>query len=807
MGVVSHRRPLLTAISFLSAVVLAWAADSALASPPIVPGSNQVDFESQIRPLLADNCYKCHGPNRQEAGLRLDSHEGLLAGGDSGSVLGDGRGPGLLVEAIQRIDLEMPPDNPLRSEEVQLLARWVSQGAPWPESTASVRQHREFTEADRQFWSLRPIAKPQVPDADTGGWARGPIDQFVWRQLQAEEKKPAEQADRYAILRRLCFDLWGLPPTREQIERFVNDKSDDAYEKLVDRLLASPRYGERWAQHWLDLVRYADSDGFKRDDPRRHAWRYRDYVIRALNEDRPYDQFVTEQLAGDEIAPDDPDVIVATGYYHCGIYESNQADIWTQRLDLLNEITDVTGDVFLGMSMSCARCHDHKFDPVLQKDYYRLQAYLSPLVMQSAIEIPTPEQQTQQVAWEAATSEVRVRMNKMSQPHMQGMRKSRMQRLDRRLVEIASTDPKDLSPKNLQIAALVERQVGHEGFNIPAQMKGEEKERWRELEKELAAYDASRPKSITVANVAMDVGDRAPRTLIPGDTSEEDILPGPLSILDPQPAKIVPPESLSNSTGRRTALARWLTSEENPLTARVIANRIWQHHFGEGLVATPSNFGTTGEQARDAELLDHLATQLVEDDWSMKSLHRQIVLSSTYRQVNDGSNDTLWRFLPRRLDGEQLRDALLSLGGQLELSIGGPPVKHTSQRRSVYIERRRNSPSQLFLLFDVPERIESVARREMTTTPLQALMVMNSSYWRELNEAVAQRVAKTAGDDNRQLLEELSLLIRNRPLSERELPLYEEVFAKLLQESGDRQQTISDVTWAFVNSAEFIFVR
>lgn len=800
--------PLLFLLLITGAAHLAVAAETTPANASTLSAEAAAEFERDIRPLLAERCHKCHGPNRQEAGLRLDTHEGLLAGGDSGPSLAvQDSGLSLLVEAVRRESLEMPPDDPLPAEEVELLARWVKAGAPWPKVEAPLRNQRTFSDEDRNFWSLRPVSKPEVPTNDGHGWARGAIDRFVWRQLAASDQRPAEEADRYALLRRLCFDLWGMPPTPEQIEQFVNDSSPDAYEKLVDRLLESPRYGERWAQHWLDLVRYADSDGFKRDDPRPHAWRYRDYVIRAFNKDRPYDQFVTEQLAGDEIAPDDPDVLVATGYFHCGIYESNQANIWLQRTELLNDITDVTGDVFLGMSMSCARCHDHKFDPVLQEDYYRLQAFFSPLVMRGAVSIPTPEQQAQQVAWEAETTEVRTRMNKMAQPHMKGIRKSRMQRLDRRLNEIADADPSTLSQFDKQIAALVERQLTHESINIPAQMKGKEKTRWQTLEGELAQFDSSKPKNVAVAHTAADVGASAPPTIIPGDTSERDILPGPLTILDAAPAEIESPAGASESTGRRTALARWLTRRDNPLTARVMANRIWQHHFGEGLVATPSNFGVTGAKPHDAELLDHLATQLVDDGWSLKSLHRRIVTSATYRQKNDGSNDTVWRFAPRRLEGEQFRDALYALSDRLDDTAGGPPANTDSPRRSIYLKKVRNSPPLVFSVFDVPERIDSVARRDTTTTPIQALLVLNDPEQQERIDAIVDRIADRGSANDEQLVSEMFLRILNRPSTSRETKMGETLFADVAAEGRKRKEAIADLTWALLNSHEFLFVR
>jgi len=767
-----------------------------------------IDFETDIRPLLVNKCQKCHGPNKQEGGLRLDSHAAVLSGGDSGPLLAlQDSGHSLLMEAVRRESLEMPPDEPLPAKDVARLARWVAAGAPWPKVDAPLRNHRTFTEEERQFWSLRPISKPTVPAADTQGWARGVIDQFAWRQLAQQNKQPAPEANRYELLRRLCFDLWGMPPSRKQIDTFIADQRDDAYERLVDRLLASPRYGERSAQHWLDLVRYADSDGFKRDDPRPHAWRYRDYVIGAFNKDLPYDKFVAEQLAGDEIAPDNADVVVATGYLYCGIYESNQANIWTQRIDLLNDITDVTGDVFLGLSMSCARCHDHKFDPILQEDYYRLQAFFTPLVLKGATTLHTPEQEAQRARWKESTADVRSRLDKIVVPHMNAMRKSRMDRLDRKLQNLAARDASTHSPFEKTVAALIDRQINHKSYDLLAQMNDEERGTIRKLEKELAKYDDERPKNVVAAHIAADVGAEAPPTHIPGHANPRDILPGPLSILDTRPFVIETPAAAPTSTGRRSALARWLTSSDNPLTARVMVNRVWQHHFGEGLVSTPSNFGITGESPRDAKLLDYLATRFVEEGWSLKKLHREIVLSATYRQQNDGSNNTPWRFQPRRLEGEQLRDALVTLADQLDVTVGGPAQDDDSNRRSIYLKKLRNSPLTMFAVYDVPERIDSVAKRDVTTTPVQALLAMNDPEQQRRVQAIVERVHQRADGDNVKLINEMFLSIFNRPPTPEDQQACQALLKEAAGEGQARTEAIADIAWAMLNSHEFLFVR
>ena len=353
-------------------------------------------FEQHIRPLLVERCIKCHGPGKQQGSLRLDSRTGMLSGGDSGAAITPGNAAeSLLLQAVKYESLEMPPDGRLPEEQVNLIEAWIARGAAWPadaivsDVTAQdrsisagppVRASAEYTEADRTWWAFQPLEKPVVPES-SDPWIRTPIDAFVLKGLQAAQLAPAPEADRATLIRRATFDLWGLPPTPADVDAFVNDENPDAYEKLIDTLLASPRYGERWARHWLDLVRYADSNGHKSDEYRPDAWRYRDWVIESLNQDLPYDKFVTAQLAGDEVAPDDPNVVVATGFLRHMPYESNQINVPGQWADLLNDITDVTADVFLGLGYSCARCHDHKYDPILQRDYYRLQAFFTPLLM------------------------------------------------------------------------------------------------------------------------------------------------------------------------------------------------------------------------------------------------------------------------------------------------------------------------------------------------------------------------------------------------------------------------------------------
>ncbi len=411
---------LTVAVTTLATSLVAHAADG----PVLSPARQQQFFESQVRPLLADNCFNCHAEKKQKGGLRLDSAASLLKGGKHGAVITPGK-PELskLITAVsyKDEDLQMPPDDQLSAAQVAVLTQWVRMGAPWPATAgplaASIgpRKHRVITDADRKFWSFQPVKDPTVPvfdgAADLDRWCRDPIDRFVAAKLRNEGLTPAPEADRVTLIRRATFDLHGLPPTPAEVEAFVNDPDPDAYEQLIDQLLASPRYGERWGRHWLDLVRYAESDGFKQDAYRPNAWPYRDYVIKAFNDDKPYDRFVTEQLAGDETAPGDPDALVATGYLRHGVYEYNQRDVPKQWSQMLNDETDVTADVFLGVSMGCARCHDHKFDPILQTDYFRLQAFFAPMLPRDNLARASTEEQRQyesaKAHWDDETAAIR----------------------------------------------------------------------------------------------------------------------------------------------------------------------------------------------------------------------------------------------------------------------------------------------------------------------------------------------------------------------------------------------------------------
>ncbi len=744
------------------------------AAPNQVSPADAAFFEKKIQPLLSENCHKCHShtADKIKGGLVVDSLAGLLKGGDTSPAIVPGEpDKSLLIKAIRYTDedLQMPPKGKkLSVEQIADLEKWVKLGAPWPGADATkVVTKGKITDEDRKWWAFQPVREPKLPEVKDRGWAKGPIDQFIFQKLSAEGLKPSAAASRRTLIRRLYFDLWGLPPSPEEVDAFVANKSPDAYEKLVDHLLDSPRYGEHWARHWLDLVRYAESDGYRIDDYRPHAWRYRDYVIKAFNDDKPYDRFVREQLAGDELDPGNPEMLVANSYLRHGIYEYNNRDVKGQWVTILNDITDVTSDVFLGLGLQCARCHDHKFDPILQKDYYRLQAFFAPLmprqdlVLASAKERAEYEQKL--VQWEETTADLRKQIEKIEKPYLTKAAKDAIAKFPEDIQELINKPVAERAPYEHQIAELAYRQVNYEFDRINGKFKSPDKEKLVALRKELAKFDLFKPKPFPPAYTVTDVGSNAPPTFIPKGKNPPSIEPGYLTLLDEKPATIQPVSTAPNSTGRRSELARWLTQPDNPLSTRVIVNRLWQYHFGRGLVSTASDFGKLGEKPSHPELLDWLATRFVKDGWSFKKMHRLILTSATYRQsatepaadlarMKDPENRFLWRMNIRRLDAEQARDAILASSGELSLEMGGASVEAGKARRTIYTKVVRNSRDALLDVFDVPEGFSSTPQRNVTTTPTQALFMFNSQYLLQRAKAMADRLQSAKYKNDEQLV-------------------------------------------------------
>ena len=640
--------------------------------------------------------------------------------------------------------------------------------------------HKDFTPQQRRWWAFQKVVKPAVPVTKDRSWVRNDVDAFILAKLEEKGLKPAPAADKVTLIRRATLDLTGLLPTPEEVQAFVADNSPDAFAKVVDRLLASPRYGERWARHWLDLARYADSEGFKSDETRPNVWRYRDYVIDSFNQDKPYDRFVREQIAGDELYPHDAAALIATGFNRHFPDESNARNLMQRRQELLNDITDTVAATFLGMTYGCARCHDHKFDPILQKDYYRLQAFFANTRIEdeAALEFgPKRSQYEQQKAvWEQNTKPIRDEMEKLAQKPMTAMYKDAFEKFPPEIQDAVNTSPEKRTPIQWQMYYKAKPQLEHNVEDAARRLRGEARTRWNELSAELKKFDEIKPPQMPVAQAMIDNGKDAPKTHVLGvgvyDAYKEEVQPGFLSILDPTDAKISPPAAV-NSSGRRTALANWLADPQNPLSTRVMANRIWHYHFGQGIVGTPSDFGIMGERPANDPLLDYLTATFVENGWSIKKMHRLIMLSNTYQQSSrynadaakaDPQNRLVWRYNRHRLEGESIRDSILEVSGRLNLKMGGPGVfpplpsgvvtrggwkteadSSEGERRSVYVFVRRNTRYPMFEVFDMPDTHESCARRNTTITAPQALELLNNGLVLDWARSFAGRVLNDGG--------------------------------------------------------------
>ncbi|MFO0824394.1 MAG: DUF1549 domain-containing protein [Gemmataceae bacterium] len=752
------------------------------------PTKEQAEFfEKKVRPILAEKCYNCHSEaqKKNKGGLVVDSLAGLLQGGDSGATLVPGDpDKSKLIEAVRykNDDLKMPPKEKLSDGDIDTLVKWVKMGAPWPNAgkTTNRRVPGKITDEDRKWWAFQPVVAPALPTIQNPKLEiRNDIDRFVLAKLEQSKLTPAPEAERRVLIRRVTLDLTGLPPTPEEVEAFVVDKDPQAYEKLVDRLLASARFGERSARLWLDLVRYADSDGYRIDDYRPHAWRYRDYVIRAFNNDKPYDRFVQEQLAGDELFPGDPEALIATGYLRHWIYEYNQRDVRTQWNLVLDDITDTTGDVFLGMGMQCARCHDHKFDPILQKDYFKLRAFFSGLLPRQDLIAATEKEQVAHAEklkeWEAKTAELRAELAKIEAPYRMKAAEEAITKFPPDIQAMIRKPVAERTTLEHQLAELAYRQVYYEFDRLERNLKGADKERALAIRRELAAFDKLKPPPLPVAFGATDVGQKAADVTIPkkGDAVIE---PGFLTLLDEKPAAI---RQLPNSSGRRSALAKWLTDPKNPLAARVMVNRLWQQHFGRGLAANTSDFGRLGDAPTHPELLDWLAAEFVssKQPWSLKHMHRLMVTSAAYRRsathpdpkqgrLTDPENKLLWRGGVRRLDAEQIRDSLFAVTGELDLHAGGPGTPATEPRRSVYSRIMRNTRDPLLDVFDAPYWFSSASSRDTTTTPVQSLLLFNSQTLLQRSRALSERLSREEPDESKRIQRLYQLAFGRSPSSE-----------------------------------------
>jgi len=743
-------------------------------------------FVAKVEPLLVDHCYRCHGNGQLKGGLNFYTREALLAGGDSGPAVNlEEPSKSLFLEAINYTTYEMPPNGKLPEESLRILTQWVEMGAPMPTRTDVKTVHPTVPQVDdvtRQHWAFRAPSHPQVPAQDPH-WGKNQIDAFVLKSLKSKGLPPNPEADRLTLIRRVAYDLTGLPPTAPEIEMFLKDTQPDAYERMVESYLASPHYGEHWARYWLDLVRYAESNSFERDNPKPFVWKYRDYVIRAFNDDKPYQQFVLEQLAGDELPEPTPDSIIATGFYRLGPWDDEPADPKQARYDELDDIVSTVGQGFLGLTLNCARCHDHKLDPISQADYYRFLAFFENIRRYGI--------RHEKSVYEASVREIATAAEKQAF-------QSEIDAYQQQLADLRSqldAVEEALHPR-LKGGERDDFQIDSVRENILKKHVGDllTQEEFQKYSRTRKEWNKLKQNPVQSAAQALCVKESGPvpaptHILIRGNPGAEgDVVEPqfPEIFGSPVPQIVVPADQLSS--GRRLALARWITDPANPLTARVLVNRIWQWHFDDGLVRSPNNFGLTCDAPTHPELLDWLAHEFLRQGGSIKSLHRLILFSGTYKMSSlanpqalaaDPENLTNWRFKMRRLRAEEIRDSILFVNGTLRLdTLFGPSIypkipaavlagqsrpgenwpessAADSCRRSIYIHVKRSLPLPLLAAFDVADSDFTCPVRFATTQPTQALGMLNSDFINEQALIMHRDVVQTIGPDPQAQIKEI----------------------------------------------------
>ena len=770
-------------------VVFSAAAIAAPKPADVHPTKEGADFfEKKIRPILVKHCYECHSgdPKKAKANFVLDTREGLRKGGQSGSVVAPGNADeSLLIEAVRYEGLEMPPSEKLPDELIDELVRWVEMGAPDPRvgKAANARNKIDLAEA-RKFWAFqrpKPAPAPKVHDTS---WAINDIDRHIAARREKEHLKPVGDADPVTLIRRVTFDLTGLPPTPEEIDAFVGDKSASAFAKVVDRLLDSPRFGERWGRHWLDVVRFGESTGKERNIPYRYAWRYRNYVIDSFNADKPYDRFIIEQLAGDLLqtrdAAERDTHLVATGFLALGTKGVNTKNPEQFHYDVIDDQIDVTGRAFLGMTVACARCHDHKYDPIPTADYYAMAGIfrstetfdgikpgrksasdknLLPLAVktkwdrESSSELKEQEARQEEIAKIETQLEDLRKLQRKAMKNMQGMQG----------MKVAQPGPGKGKPGMQAARQKLDQKPGQ---------KIDRKDVRDQIKKLEDRLDELESAPVPPADVAMGVRDGAPGNspvLNRGELKDKgnEVPRGVLTVLKTPQGNVSPHHS------GRLELAHWIASKDNPLTARVMVNRVWQHLFGQAIVPSSDNFGALGDEPTHPELLDDLALKFMnEDKWSVKKLIRAIVLSRVYQlssehnadnYATDPSNKFLWRMERRRLDAEEIRDAMLAASGELnvERPEGSPvlelpnaqikggkglqDVKKPTSVRSIYLTVLRGNVPEMLQVFDAADPSLIMGKRDVTTVATQALFLMNNPFVMKEAEQLARRVLAPKG--------------------------------------------------------------
>ena len=760
-------------------------ADSPEPIDGIVASGAAVDikfFELKIRPVLVEHCYSCHAADSKiiRGGLLVDSREALREGGDSGpAVIPGNTNESLILAAMKHESLEMPPDEKLPDAVIADFEQWITRGAADPRDVGTAESPRGVDyQAAKSHWAFQQVADPQPPTINDSAWIQSPIDRFVLAQLEAADMKPRPRADKATLIRRATFDLIGLPPTVEQVDAFLADESPDAFAKVIDSLLQSPHYGERWGRHWLDLVRYADTNGADENHPLPNAWHYRDWVVRMINRDLPLDEFIIEQLAGDLLPKTgdeqtDGDRLTATGMLVIGPKMLAEQDKDKMVIDIVDEQIDTVSRTMLGLTIGCARCHDHKFDPISAKDYYALAGifYSTKTMADRAFVSKWMERPLPSAAIESQRAEHQKKIDaaKVEFASAEAALKIQTEKRDQLQAKFdaAATDaPETAKPSQEELDA-----IKAEVESLKQKMD-QHKKSVEEVEKAMPAFtmvmaaDESTPADLPIHIRGNHL------TLAEGKVSRG--MPEIFTSVASSP-------TIPADQSGRLQLAQWLVSPDNPLTARVMANRIWMWHFGQALMRSPSNFGLRAEQPTHPELLDFLASRLIKDGWSLKRMHRLIMNSSTYQMASevdfpesaqyanqDPDNRLLWRRSRRRLEAEPVRDAVLCVGGGLDTTIGGKAPDENANRRAVYLPINRAALYEMFSTFDYVETANHIEQRSTTTVPHQALFLLNSPIvHKQATEAAKEMIANCETSEQR--IEAVFRMLYTRRPTEAEL--------------------------------------
>ena len=882
--------------ALLGLTVCSMAGQTAVAAAQTGP----VTFTDHIRPIMERSCWNCHGAAAQLSGLDLRTRDGALEGGSRGPALVPGRAEdSRLFRMAAGLDQPAMPlsGDALSAAELEAVRAWIDGGAHWDTAAAtSAADARAALEGGdlppgaRDYWAFQLPVRAPVPAAAASAH---PVDRFLEARRREAGVRAAARADRLTLLRRAYLDLTGLPPTPAQVDEYLADTARGAWERLIDRLLDSPHYGERWGRHWLDVARYADSSGFEQDYNRPNAWRYRDYVIDAFNADKPYNQFIREQLAGDELDHVTDETLIATGFLRAGPrVQFREKDNPERRHDYLDDVLATIGRGMLGMTVHCARCHDHKFDPIPQRDYYRLQASIFGYVETDWPLLDRAEADT----WRARNAAVDRRQQPLRDeiaaiegPYRDRFRRELIEERFPENVRAAAFKPAAERTPGEQLLAAQVLSINSPRWDIAGALSPEDRTRWDALREQIAALDAERPPAPAMAEIVTDGDHRftpdgpgdsvvgcpecrlPPETpgtflhdpdgpgyaappsyfLIRGDpfSPGSEMSPGFLSAATRGDPPTVIPRPDGRTSGRRLALAEWIASRDNPLTARVIVNRVWHHHFGRGIVRTLDNLGRMGDTPTHPELLDWLAVEFMDRGWSIKALHRLLMTSEAYRMASsvadaasaaaDPENRLLWRFQPQRLEAEVLRDAIMTVSGGIDLAVGGPPVfphipedilrtsggkglwcgsppggepvvaphqgvwcvepdRPETWRRSVYVYRRRSLGFPFFETFDLPDQNQTAAARNVSTVSTQALTLLNNPFVLHQARLFAARLEREAPGDVEQQIELAYRIAVTRQPTAAEAAIAADLVAA---------QSLVDFAHVMLNLNEFVYLR